>query len=378
MTDLSAAMATGEDPPMLIGVAINDRAAVENLVAGMAMETASAETYGNATIFTEGDTSVVVHDEWVLLAQDAETVKAGIDTLEGASPSLADDPEFGAAFARVPAGHLGAAYIDIQSFAPLLSMSDVEVGSAPLAGLLAQLPVDMVAYLVAEPDRMNLEAFITPSAEMGALPVGESDLAGRFPADTQLYVETRELGMTLSSALGGLMAMMDEEAVAAIAPIESMLRVPLPEFLDFISDASVGAGLTSDGLWLGVAAEVNDEAIAAERLETVMSIVSLLGASSESGIAVETATIGGAEVTTITLPIDSEALGLPFDIGQSVSVALSDGTLLIGLGDFVENALTQPAEASLGASQPYVDALGDDTVNSGIVYANVGSLLAVI
>ena len=58
-------------------------------------------------------------------------------------------------------------------------------------------------------------------------------------------------------------------------------------------------------------------------------------------------------MTTITLPIDSEAMGLPVDIGQTLSVALTDEDLLIGTGDFVTNALTQAEADSLGASAGY-------------------------
>jgi hypothetical protein len=207
------------------------------------------------------------------------------------------------------------------------------------------------------------------------LPLGESDLAGTFPAETQLYVETRDLGSLLASALGALVASMDEETTAQMAPLEDMLGVPLPELLDFVSDAGIGAGFSSDGLWLGIAAEVNDPTAAAERVERLMSIVTILGASSDVGISIDTETVGDTDVQVITFPSDYVS-DLPFEIGHTISVALTDDTLLIGTGDFVTNALTQADTDSLGASAAYVDALGDDTTNSGIIYANIGSLLA--
>ena len=151
-----------------------------------------------------------------------------------------------------------------------------------------------------------------------------------------------------------------------------------PSLLDFVGDAGIGAGLTSDGLWLGIAAEVDDPAAAAERMERLMSIITVLGASAEAGISVETEAVGDTEVTTITLPIDSAAMGLPVDIGQTVSVALTDDSLLLGTGDFVTNALTQPGTDSLGASVAYTDALEGDTTNSGVIYANIGSLLGLL
>ena len=113
-------------------------------------------------------------------------------------------------------------------------------------------------------------------------------------------------------------------------------------------------------------------------MQRLTSIITILGASAEAGISVETEVVGDTEVTTITLPIDSAAMGLPFDIGQTVSVALTDDTLLLGTGDFVTNALTQPGTDSLGASAAFTDALEGDTTNSGVIYANIGSVLGLL
>jgi hypothetical protein len=208
--------------------------------------------------------------------------------------------------------------------------------------------------------------------------VGESDLATRFPGDTQLYVETRELGTVLQSALGGLLEMMEEEQAQQVAPIESILGEPLPTFLDFVSDASVGASVTSDGLWLGMAAEVTDEEVATIRIDRILSYARIFAANEESGVTVAETTVGDATVTVITLPIDSESMGMPVDIGNTISVTVSDGTLLLGTGDFVESALTQDAADSLASSSGYTDALGEETTNSGVLYANVGSLLTAV
>ena len=394
LMDLAAAATGSTELPMLVGVAISDRAAaeafVDTLMSSLGADV-SEEAYGDARILSSEGTSVGITAEWLLLSQTVDMIKAGVDTIEGVTPSLADDPDFAAAFSRVPAAHLGAAYLDLASFGPLIELAGTAAqgqGGVSLdsAALVAQLPVDMVAYLAAEADRMTLEAFITPSASTPTLPVGESDLALRFPSDTQVYVETRELGDSLESLLSGLLGMMDEASAAQIAPFEDMLGEPLPTFFDFVSDASVGGALSSDGLWLGIAAEVSDEAVASQRLERVLSIVRLIGAGmtdDEGGatISVTTETVGDAEVTVITIPAPiEEAFGtsLPFAVGDTISVTISDGTLLMGTGEFVTAALTQPAAESLGESAAYTEALSDDTQNSGVIYANVSSLLAAL
>jgi hypothetical protein len=390
MNVAEAAMGNAE-PDILAGVAVSDTAAAAAFVDGLTQtETGSglvAESYADVTILSDESGAIATVGDWVLMAPTAEVVKTGIDVLSGAEPSLADTDTFAAAWARVPAAHVLAAYMDLQSLASFAELGALlaagETGmELPTGDLAAQLPIDMVAYLVAESDRMTLQATITPAAGTPTVAVSDSDLATVFPANTQLYIETRELGSTLEGALSTLLASMDEEAAAELAPFEDMLGASLPKFLDFIADASIGAALSSDGIWLGIAAEVTDEDAAAKRVERILSLIRLLasgmGSDTESGVSVDTEMIAGTEVTVITLPIEGAAAeaGLPFDIGQTISVAVDEGMLLIGLGDFVETALTQAAPDSLAASVGYSDAIGADTVNSGVVYANIGALLA--
>ena len=392
LMDLGEAAMMESEPPVLAGVPVSDPAAASDFLSGLAQSETGAElveeSYGSTSIFSDAENAIAVSGDWVLMAPTVDLVKTGIDVLEGEAPSLADDADFSKAWARVPAAHVVAAYMDFASLAPLMDMASQaaagETGmTIDLEGLGEQLPTDMVAYLIAEADRMTLEAFITPSEQTPGMAVGESDLATLFPADTQLYVETRELGATLEGALGGLLATMDEQTAADMAPLEDMFGVPLPELLDFVSDAGVGASLTSDGLGLGIAAEVTDEELADDRVERILSIVRLLGAGlggeDVPEITVDETVIGDTDVTTITLPIEEVTGGeLPITVPDTLSVAISDGTLLIGLGDFVENALTQDEADSLAANPAYVDALGEDTSNSGLVYANVGSFLGMI
>ncbi len=390
--DLAGAAMMESEAPILAGVAVSDPAAASEFVSGLAQSETGAELveepYGATSILSDADNAIAVVGDWVLMAPTVDLVKTGIDVLEGEAPSLAEDADFSKAWARVPAAHIVAAYMDFASLAPLMDLATQaaagETGmTIDLEGLSEQLPTDMVAYLIAEGDRMTLEAFITPSEQTPGMAVGESDLAALFPADTQLYVETRDLGSTLEATIGGLLATMDEQTAADIAPLEDLFGVPLPELLAFVSDAGIGAAISSDGLWLGIAAEVTDEEVAQDRVERVLSIVRLAGAGmggeDAPQISVDETVIGDADVTTITLPIEEVTGGqLPVTIPDTLSVAISDGTLLIGLGDFVENALTGAEADSLAASPGYVDALGEDTSNSGLVYANVGSLLSVL
>lgn len=409
MTDLESAL-DNEEPTMLMGMAIADpdmaEAMTEALVTGQALDgEISQEMLGDTTIVTDLSSSAAVYGDWMLFSNDADQLKAAIDVLDGNAPSLADDADFMAAFSRVPAARLGAAYVDLQAFGGLIdsagSMASGQVGmELPLGDIAAMLPLNMVAYLAAENDRLTLEAFMTPGDMTPDVPVGESDLANVFPADTQLYIELRELGSMVETGLTGVAELMAEQQALAPAdggddgvlgdlsdldmlfsedsPITSMLGVPLTQFLDVVEDAGIGAGMSSDGLWLGIAGELSDEALGATRMGKIATMVTLFGGDpAETGISISTDMVGDVEVTTFTLPMEEMVAGsgLSISVGDTISMAVADSTLLIGLGDFVQSVLASDGSDSLGSSAGYIDALGEDTVNGGVIYADISSLL---
>jgi hypothetical protein len=409
LSGLESAM-MGEDPIILAGLAVADTeaaGAVRDAIVAEGPEDLTEEMYNDVAIITDPSSSppmsLAMHGGWMLVGSSLDVVTGAIDVLDGDAPGLADDPQFTSAFSRLPSARLGAAYMDFEPFVGFLDlagmMAEGETGMAlPVEDIAAMMPKEMVMSLVAEGDRMTLEALVTPGDQTPAVPVGDSELATLFPADTQIYLETRELGLAVKTGLDQLAEMIAAQEPAADdpsmggmseieilfgedSPITAMLGVPLPDFLDFVGDASVGLGLSSDGLWLGIAAEVNDEAAAAERIDNLMTVLAMFTMQDESGsVSIEPGDIGGVEVTSIVLPMDemmAEA-GVPFGLGDSIDIALDGDTLLIGLGDFVESAIVGGGADSLAASAGYVDALASDTVNSGVVYVNIGSLLAVL
>jgi hypothetical protein len=410
--DLEGAM-MGSDPSVLIGIAVADAAAASTVMGALVAD-GSAEftesTYNDVVIYTDPTASppmsVALHSDWLLIGTGDTGVQDSLDVLAGSVPSLADDADFTTAWSRLPAVRVGAAYMDFASFASLIDlasmMAEGQAGVAlPTEDFAALLPIDMVASLAAENDRVTFEAIVTPGEQTPETPVGESDLALSFPADTQVYIETRELGVYVENSLAGLAEMVEaQEAMAADdpmaslggmediavlfsedSPITKMLGVPLPEFLDFVGDAGVGAGLSSDGLWLGIAAEINDEAAAKERVTSLKTVLRLATMQAEEeGIAIETEMVGDVEVTNILIPMDQmmAETGVPIGVGDSISLAIADGKLLIGSGDFVQAAIATDGTDSLGTSDGYTDALAEDSVNSGVLYMNISSVLNAI
>ena len=411
LADIESAM-MGEDPSLVVGLAVADAEAagalMDGLMASAPPDATTVSSYNGVTVYSDPTSSppmsLAMHGDWMLLGIGEGTVEGAIDVLDGAAPSLADNEAFTTAWSRLPDARLGGAWMDFVPFTSVLDlagmMAEGQTGMAlPTQDLAALLPTDMVASLAADNDRLTLDVMVTPGEQTPSLPVGESNLTTVFPSDTQVYLETRELGSTVKSTLNGLADILEAQAAASDgsldasgmediavlfgeqSPITALLGVPLPEFLDFVGDAGVGAGLSSDGLWLGIAAEVNDQATADERMASLMTILRMsLLQGADQGLSMETADVGGVEVTTITLPIDETLAqsGLPITMGNSIDVALDGDTLLIGLGDFVESAILSDGTDSLGSSAGYVDALADDTVNSGVMYLNISSLLSAV
>ena len=157
--------------------------------------------------------------------------------------------------------------------------------------------------------------------------------------------------------------------------------MPLPEFLDFVGDTGVGAGLSSDGLLARHRRRGHrPRDRAGARYQPADHPAHVPAVGEDPGIAIDSADVAGVEVTTITLPLDQLAAesGLPLTIGNDIDVALTNDMLLVGLGDYVENAILADQADSLGASEGYIDALAGDVANAGVTYVNVSSLLAAL
>ena len=383
---MEAAM-SGSDPDILLGIAISDRAAAESFVTLMtanATDSMTSEDYAGSTIVSDGSMALAITDEWILLSQQADLVKSGLDTLAGNNASLAQSENYAAAAARVPDGHLALAYMDLSSFGDLIALG-AQAAGPQAAGVLTQdlidqLPTDMIAYLEAGESTMTIQAYITPGAATQPMLVGETDLATAFPAATQVFLETRQLGAGIQTGLSQLLESLPPEDAAQLAPFNDMLGTDVADFFDFLGDTAVGASLADNALWVGIVSDVTDEAVAGTRVERGLSLVRLLGAGADSGISIEEEVVNGTNVTTITLPVEQVTgeVPLPFDIGDTISIAVADGRFLLGTSDFVTTSLALDAVDSLALSPGYVDALADDTSNSGVLYANIGDLIATI
>jgi hypothetical protein len=365
------------DPAVLAGVSVTDRAAFEAFVAeamGDGMEL-QEEDHQGGTIVGDEQGAYGITDELLLIGSSTNEVRLGLDILAGESPSLAADSEFQTAFARVPDARLGAGYIDIQALRPFIEASMEESGTTDVTAL-ALLPEDLTWYAASRPDGATFEAFLTPATGSPVMTPGESALAERFPAGTQVYFEARALGTSIGTALSALSAQMGED-VEDLDQIGAFLGSPdtgLGELLAWADDVALGAALEGEA-WLGLGVEVTDQDAAEDLVTSLLGFARMLAVQQESGITVSDDIVGGVTVTTIRVDDEEMAEELPIPVDTSLSVALGEGVLLIGTGDFVVRGLEMDADTSLAGSAGYRDALVSvGTPNVGFLYANVAGV----
>ncbi len=335
--------------------------------------TVTTEDYAGSTITTAGNASYAITDSYLLLSPAVADVKTALDVLAGTTPSLATDPDFQASRATQPADELGSVYIKTASLQPFIQQwLSQQSGAEMLASQLGNLPVWVSAYAQVASDHAGIGGSARLASTAGVPAVRETDLAAHFPADTLLYVEARDLGNTLDSLIAQVKPQMvaDPKGSQQLAEIERQFGSTLDKVLDFAEDGAVGVGFDGQQLSAGVVVTLKDQAVAERRLQTLLGLLRLSGGSLPADIT--SADVNGTSVTTITLKPEAAPPNLPFD--AAVSVAIADGHLYLGLGDFATTAIAQDPATSLATSPRYSAALTTaGTPNAGIIWVDAAA-----
>ncbi len=369
-------------PPMVVGLGVKDRAALEaRLASYLTQEPITTEQYAGATVTTVGDdVSYAVTDQYLLVAPAADDVKASLDVLAGTAPGLADDPGFAAAASHIPADRLAAFYFALSALRPFI---EAQVSSQPgtelVLGLLDQLPTWISGYAQAASDHLTLAVDMQTPATFPVPSMRETDLASRFPAGTLAYLETRDLGSTLRPILETILAQMPSDDAQDLAQLERFLGAPIPEFLGPVQDAALGLSFADGTIEGGIAATLSDPEAAQTRAANLLGLIRLAGTAADAPFTITESEVAGVPVTTLTFK-DGQGLsasGAP--IPSSIGVAVSGDHLYVGLGDFVETALTQDPASSLAADTRYATALeAAGSPNAGMAFVDIAGAQALI
>lgn len=393
---IPADMTNGSSPPLVTALGVADRgkldAALPTLLGAMGGQQAT-EAYAGTTITTvtpkSGQaTSVAATDTWLLLSPDPAALRTSLDVLAGSQPSLASDVTFESASASVPAEHLGAFYVDgAQLRDALVVLLGQAMSSQPpaaanqLAGVLQNLPDWITGAIHVDADHLTAELAAKPAEGAPPMSVRQTDLAAFMPADTLAYIEVRDLGSIVDAFLGTVKAQLTSpKELDQVAAIEGLLDTTLDRTFEPAQDAALGVSLDGTELQLGLVVTLTDEALAKERYLRIMGAVGSLAAAADSPVSISTSKVGDVKVTTITADegvIPPEVLGVP--IATSLSVAVADGHLYLGSGDFVAQALQRDPADALSSNERFGTALASVTPeNGGFAWVDMAGLAAAI
>ncbi|MFN8622600.1 MAG: DUF3352 domain-containing protein [Chloroflexota bacterium] len=396
MSDMSSSSATSAAAAqsVIFGLGVTDRAALDASLTKLLGSQSGLQTeeYGGTTItsMTNGSgtvTALAPTDTVLLFGGSVDVVKSALDVLGGTTPSLAEDADYQAAIKTVPADHLGAFYVDTAQLKDVLGpMLQAQLQSSPqlsaqagqITAALALLPPSLTGYIRAETDHLlaRIDAPVIDGAP--TLAVRSTDLASKVPADSILYLETRDLGVAIKTIVNQLKPMLAAQGNdQALAQIEALLGTGLDSYLDWVGDVGISASLgTATGPSVGLVATVSDAAIGQKRIDSLLTLIRAVSATADpSPVEISSEDVNGVTVTSITLTDSATASMGSLPVEPRISIAIDDTHFYLGLGDFAKNALTQDPATSLASAPGYTKAVAATGDDAGHVYVNVASVL---
>jgi hypothetical protein len=377
-----------------VALSVKDRAALDRFLdKELAARDYESSEYRGTTIWSgriaEQRTALAATDDALLISFRIEEMHAALDVAGGERAGLADDARFSDAMGKLSGDRLAGLYLDGQAMQEAMqdsmdSMGGMSMMTAPWTDQLQQFPDVVVGHLRAESDHMLLEMRSVPreGQPFPDLPQNRtSTLAAQFPTGVVGYGEVRSLGQGIKSQLMQVLELYAGVGSDDVFPpeVEQLLGTRPEDFLDFVGDTAIAVSAEGDRYGGGLIALVDDEDVARQRLERlVTSLRTMLAfAGPDIPLTIEEETHAGVSVVVFRLRGDLPGMDdLPI---SSFSYALADGRLLLGADDFVTAALGRSEGDSLAGSAGFGRALSEaGESNGGFFYLNVGQLRQII
>ena len=329
------------DPPQwLLLVSVKEpalaAAAVDRIAAARGLG-GTTTTYEGVSITVASEASWALLEDLLVVAANQAMLEDALDAELGRRPSLADSGAYLAAMRRLPADHLGAAYVDLSRLADVARAGDELAGYSTLS-----------AALLVEPDGVHVRAITpfdvevapAPAREAFALASQPSSLAEWMPDGTQASAIVFGLAQSLNSAEEALSGQPGTEQItAALAQLRALaafgLGINLDDDLLPLFDAEAGLALSgvTDAAPTGqLLLRPSDPEAANAALERIREAVVAHGGTATDRDA------GGKTVTTVDIPQvatiswavaeDVVVAGLSFDDVAAVLEARTEGRTL--------------------------------------------------
>ena len=208
------------------------------------------------------------------------------------------------------------------------------------------------------------------------LAVRSTDLATKMPADSLLYLETRDLGAAIKTIVAQLKPMLTAQGNdKALSQIEALLGTGLDSYLDWVQDIGVGVSLSAAGPSVGIVATVTDAATGQQRIDSLLTLVRAISATADpSPVEISSEDVNGVKVTSIALT-EATGVGAGLPVEPRITVAIDDAHFYLGLGDFAKDALARDPADSLASAEGYSKALAAAGENAGVLFVDVASVL---
>jgi hypothetical protein len=384
----------GTPPSMVAALTVKDRAALEAFLSGRLAdhEVDTVDHQGSQirsfTNDPSGDrVSYAVTNELLLVSPRLEDIQTALDVKAGIKPALAQDQFYLQQLGALHSDRLGTAYYDMgrvmDSMQAAAGESPVEMfGTECLADLQASSRARYVAEVRAEDDHLEITTRAQPPTGDNVPPLPQNKataLAASMPGDALAYAEFRQVGANARAMIAAFLQCLDEapQGEQPFDPrmIEQFLGVAPEDYLDFVDDAAVAITFENDRPGGGLVATVDDEAVASQRVDRlVTSVRAFVAFGDDDSLTVEEIDHNGATVTIFT--VASTAPDAP---PMSVAVSVANGRLYIGLEDFVTSALDRQQADSLAASASFQSAIAaGGAENAGVMFVDVARARAAL
>ena len=376
-------------PPFVVLLGVTDSAAAADALgrildqAGEDAPTFTESEHLGITIRSSdtGDGAYALTDDQLVLASDADGVRAALDAHAAGSGTLAEMAEITRLTDALPDDWLAFVSYDMTE---LMAQALTQAGSedpamaAAFESLMEHQSLRGAMAFSAAGDRLLLDAATDPPTGPFAVSNADRGLAGEVPGDTLYYSEGGNIGAALAAVIEPI-----KQAVAAtpegeeqLSTVEAALGADLEDLVSWIGDGATVIGFDGSQPYGGMLLVPNDVDAAQRRLTQLGSFASLAALDPQSGITVEEQDLAGVAVTTIRweAPDAGMEMMLPVPFGVVVQYALTDDRALIGIGDaFVRRVLELEEADSLASDPRYADAVAGmgGAENTGVVWLDL-------
>jgi len=182
-----------------------------------------------------------------------------------------------------------------------------------IAAALKATPDAGVASLSFDADAIRMDFVSGPVPDGASSPALANDLAAEVPGDALVFFEGAGFGDAIGLSVESLKASAAANpataaVLAELDQVESALGVKLEHYFDWAGGTAVAAGRNGNDPWGGVLFEVDDAAVAGQRIGQLDTFVALAASDPTSGITITHPTASGVTFTGVRIAIPGASL----------------------------------------------------------------------